>query len=548
MAFFVLRRKLPAAKINSFTLENNNQTLLLQSPISIEGIGVGENQFRFLNATQNFINNKIDWSPKNASRLWSYNLHYFDYLREVKRSDKNKFVLMQSWIEKNSQNSQPGWEPFTASLRIVNWIFYLHDKKDVPEKIMESLYIQALWLEKNDERHILANHYFENLKALLFAGVYFEGDDALRWRTRAIKNLGVQLEEQVLEDGGHYERSPQYHCLMLENYLDIYNLAINNNEYFNNTFINQIQVVSEIGLNFLNDIVFPDQKIPLFNDSAFGVSPSVVELNMYANSLFGYIAPKKLLKPIEIIAKDDSGLYGLRTLKDMLIMDCGDIGPPYQPGHTHCDFLSYELMLAERRLIVDTGVCEYQPGDRRHYLRSTKAHNTVSIDTKEQSDIWGEFRVARRAKKEFGRIDLFDKTVEISGAYSGFFDNSWSSKPRFRHERQICVKLVKDAIDEFEVIDTLSSLYGQNEEHFVESYIHFHPDIELCDEQSGEIRLLCESKDIATLQVSSDCEYRLEKSIYCPEFGLVLENTCLVIACREVMPMSLRYTFKRSGL
>ena len=90
-----------------------------------------------------------------------------------------------------------------------------------PSLFKKELTKSVSWLEKNDERHILANHYFENLKALLFAGCFFIGKDADRWRERALVEIPKQLREQTLQDGGHYERSPQYHALMLENYLDI---------------------------------------------------------------------------------------------------------------------------------------------------------------------------------------------------------------------------------------------------------------------------------------------------------------------------------------
>ena len=177
-------------------------------------------------------------------------------------------------------------------------------------------------------------------------------------------------------------------------------------------------------LDWLNDVVFPDGAIPLFNDSAFGIAPSLAELNAYANRLFGYTCSRPS-DTTQIINKDASGLYGIRTPRDMIVMDCGDIGPAYQPGHTHCDFLSYELMLDGDRLVVDTGVYEYEPGEMRHYVRSTKAHNTIVVDDDEQSEIWGEFRVGRRAKKLRGKVERRGDSVQISGKYRGFFGGAW---------------------------------------------------------------------------------------------------------------------------
>jgi hypothetical protein len=63
-----------------------------------------------------------------------------------------------------------------------------------------------------------------------------------------------------------------------------------------------------------------------------------------------------------------------------MIIDCDAVSPSYQPGHTHCDMLSYELALDGRPVFVDTGVYDYEPSAERAWSRSTRAHNTVGVD------------------------------------------------------------------------------------------------------------------------------------------------------------------------
>ena len=544
LVFFVWRRKFPAASVQLAGAPEVASGIAVQAPISIAGIYCPDNQFRFLNIKKDLSGENVDWSPPDVPRLWRYNLHYFDYLRENERCASNKHSMIESWIDHNSQGSEPGWEPFTASLRIVNWVFYLsREGCSHHNKIIESLYLQALWLEKNDERHILANHYFENLKALLFAGVFFKGDDAKRWRQRAMRELLVQLEEQTLDDGGHYERSPQYHGLMLENYLDIYNLAISNPAYFSGDFIARFRVVAQQGLDFFNGILFPDLKIPLFNDSAFEIAPSASELNEYARQLFDYRS-EALHSDVKMIEKGDFGLYGLRTDRDMLVMDCGEVGPAYQPGHTHCDFLSYELMISGEHVVVDTGVCEYEPGERRHFVRSTKAHNTVRVNELEQSEIWSEFRVARRAKKLLGGVESVGADVAITGAFEGFFSGSWRSKPRFKHERKMCVKLVKDAFDSIEVVDTISNCASNSVAVLLESFVHFHDSLRLAPVNERSAEVFRENSVIARIDLPEEVAYRIEPSIYCPEFGLIKNNYCLVMQRKAMLPQQLKYTIQ----
>ena len=51
----------------------------------------------------------------------------------------------------------------------------------------------------------------------------------------------------------------------------------------------------------------------------------------------------------------DTGYYGYRQGGDSLIVDCGPVGPDYQPGHAHCDTLSYELHVGGVPIVVDSG-------------------------------------------------------------------------------------------------------------------------------------------------------------------------------------------------
>jgi len=525
----------------SSTVELRDKVTVIK-PIFVDGIYVSDTKFKFLNVVEELDEGGINWCPSRMQRLWQYNLHYFDYLREDARPINNKIYLLNNWIESNPQLSRPGWEPFTTSLRIVNWVFFLVDyPRSINvafDKQVSSLYEQVLWLEKNDESHILANHYFENMKALLFAGVYFKGEDAERWLKKATNELKYQLVEQQLSDGGHYERSPQYHSLMLENYLDLYNLATDNNILFDERFLQLLKQTCDKSLDFLSDIVFPNNKIPLFNDSAFCVAPDIKELCKYANKLYGYKRHEAKKTDNNLLCKNDSGIYGFKTESDMLVIDCGDIGPTYQPGHTHCDFLSYELMLNNQMIIVDTGVHEYEPGMTRVHERSTQAHNTISVDDDEQSEIWGEFRVARRAKKLYTEINyLSPDKVKFKGAYNGFYQ----VKGRIEHHREILITS-NESVSQIKEIQFKDYIVGVGF-HNIKSYIHFHSDVSVKYASDNKFLLTYNSGvNQVDFIVHGDLKCTLEDSEYYPEFGLKLVNKVLVVMYDSPLPCELSYS------
>ena len=78
------------------------------------------------------------------------------------------------------------------------------------------------------------------------------------------------------------------------------------------------------------------------------------------------------------------------------IVDVGNITATYQPGHTHADTFNYELHIDGKPFVVDTGISTYNKTERRQLERSTVAHNCVSPNGMNSSEVWGGFRVGKR--------------------------------------------------------------------------------------------------------------------------------------------------------
>ena len=97
-------------------------------------------------------------------------------------------------------------------------------------------------------------------------------------------------------------------------------------------------------------------------------------------------------------------------------MDVGHISPSYQPGHSHADSLSFILHVNKTPIFIDTGVSTYENNTRRAYERSTRAHNTVTVQGKDSSDVWGAFRVGKRANVNI----LKDEKKIIKAIHDGY--------------------------------------------------------------------------------------------------------------------------------
>ena len=337
------------------------------------------------------------WQIPEASHLWNFNLHYFEYaiaLGEAFRKTQNndywmKFKsLVTSWIGCCKYAQGDAWHPYTISLRLVNWLvcrdlFKANIKEDEAfDALMQnSMYLQYRHLLANQEKHLLANHYLENLKTLVICALLFGEDDVL---AEIECDYLAQLDEQVLPDGVHYERSMMYHKLILEGVLRV-ELA-----YRSAGKVAPAKVASKARqmLDAMASIERGMGKTPFFNDAADGVAKECKSLICACRDVYGY-------EPDDTkTAFPDSGFYKLYDGNAALVFFAGEPGPQYMLGHAHCDLLSFELSVGDRPVIVNSGTYAYQ-SDLRPYFRSTAAHNTATVDGDEQMECWAEHRVAR---------------------------------------------------------------------------------------------------------------------------------------------------------
>ncbi|THB71520.1 MAG: heparinase [Gammaproteobacteria bacterium] len=534
IAYMVVRRVINISPRLCEHIDPQTKTgFRLQNSICPENNLLQGSTLTFLNTTIEFDQNDIDWGCEEYPKLWRYNLHYFDYLLDPDTHVDKDRILIDSWIENNPPGMEDAWEPYTQSLRIVNWIKYFATvyPNEVPQRWLYSLYQQAYYLEQQIEYHILANHYLKNGIALLFAGTFFLGDDANRWRQKGMKIILEEAEEQLLDDGGHYERSPMYHSIVTEDYLDVFNLLESNDSFNSKQDKLYIQDKCRKALDYLAMVLLPDGDIPLFNDSAFKIAPPPESLFVYGSRLIDYQLPQTA-ESQQIINLPNSGYYGVKNGHDMIIADFGEIAPDYQPGHGHCDLLSYELALNGKRIIVDSGVYDYQANAERKYCRSTKGHNTIMLNNQEQSEIWGVFRVARRAMPISPSILENNASVVFSGGHSGY-----ERQQRGRiHNRSI-------EINDFSWIIT-DRIEGSGS-CLIENFIHLHPDISAAIEANKITLCNADGQMCAEIIYNGQVEASIEKSEWYPEFGKRIKNSMIVFSSQTQLPFEMEYVIKK---
>jgi hypothetical protein len=168
-------------------------------------------------------------------------------------------------------------------------------------------------------------------------------------------------------------------------------------------------------------------------------------------------------------------------------------------------------------------------------VRSTRAHNTVMIAGREQSEVWGTFRLARQARVRNVEFAAGGNEFQFVGEYSPYYAAD------VFHRRE-----VTRLDDGWHFRDTVTGW----EDVSIQSFLHFHPDLEVREEEGRFIashsELLVEVMpfgfDRAALGRGTSA---YPQGLYCPEFGVSLPAPVLVMEIDRNDGCEFGYTIRR---
>ncbi len=468
-------------------------------PHSLDG-----ESFELLNIRKSFSG----WNDASDGMLWAYNLNYFDYLNQSGMSEAEGVRWIDKFIDSLSTN-RIGLDPYPTALRLENWIkFFCRYPEAASFRRLDSLYSQYIHLQHSLEKHLLGNHLLEDYYSLYIASLFFSD---VKYHKKVSSWLLSELSEEILPDGGHFEQSPMYHCILLDRLLDCINAKMTFGEPYSD--LKSLKRFASQMLGYLEAICFSDGSYPLFNDSALGIAPTPRELFDYAQRL-----------GIEWNKQAALGASGYRKLSDgqiEAIVDVGEIKATYQPGHTHADVLNFEVRIGGMPFIVDSGISTYNKTARRQAERSTSAHNCITVGGRDCAEVWGGFRVAGRY-----RVQLLD---EVPGSSISAFVKCCGGESYSRR-----FSLAGGALC---VEDSLMA--GKSGTGGV-SRLHLAPEVKVLDVvDAGDATVVATS--VGKITVSGDSSVKVVPCEVSREYNRLLSTSCIEMAFSE----HLKYTIER---
>lgn len=437
----------------------------------------------------------MNWRPP-AAQLEVMNLHYMEYLEGLTPKDSQGFV--QDWIKSNPPYGhgywRDQWNSYALSIRCVVWMQEIaRGRLTADAMVLGSLCDQVRFLKANLELDIRGNHLVKNLKALLWAGVFFQGAEADSWRNLGLQLLDKELRTQVLADGVHFERSPAYHLQVFADLLECFHVLPDHplRPILGEALDRMAQSTA--------DLTHPDGLISLFNDGGLHMTyPPSACLDVYAQ-----LRPRQV-RQRPTFSFPEAGYFGARDGNDFVLVDCGPIAPDSLPAHGHGDILSFEWSHGGKRWVIDQGVFEYKEGPRRLQSRATSSHNTLTLDGLDQCEFWKSFRVGRRARVTLHRYNAHGTSFTLEGSHDGY---------AYLPGRPIHTRSFDAGPDQIAVEDSVQGGKGQR----VQAHLLLHPDVQVTTNSERCFDLLL-GKERVTLESSHPL--RILPASWYPDFGV----------------------------
>jgi len=458
------------------------------------------------------IDFRNDNDSKEARFIWELNRHQhlvvlgkaYILTRDMKYSQEIKEQIF-SWINGNPPYKGINWaSPLELSLRLISWCWaykFIELSGIFSEKneFLKSVYLQAEFIKNNLSRYSSANnHLIGEAAGLVITALTFpEFKNSDKWLNKGNEILFNEILKQVSSDGVTKEQAFHYQGFIMELFLLAGTLLMKNNIKISQSALNRFLSMNEFIMNLINK----KGNIAQIGDSDNGMAirlSSDKEFNLYASLLasasilsgredfkakgkgfkeehywlFGIDGFEKYASINSVDPKLNSRLFkeggyvvfrkpSNNCKEEILMMDCGELGYPLMAPHGHADLLSITLSVDGIDLLIDPGTYLYHTGNGwRDYFRGTSAHNTITINNKNQSEIKGPFMWGKRPVACIHKWKVSDENDCLSASY----DNSGIS-----HNRSIY-------FNKKETIWIIHDFVAVNSRNTIRQYFHLSHD------------------------------------------------------------------------
>ena len=173
------------------------------------------------------------------------------------------------------------------------------------------------------------------------------------------------------------------------------------------------------------------------------------------------------------------------------------------------------MSVGPHRVFVDTGVFEYSAGERRSRSRSTSAHNTLTLDDRDQCEFWSSFRMGRRAQVTMLKAEHTDTGIIVDAVHDGYA--YMPGKPRHRR----CIEMRSDGL--LRITETISGGQGQN----ARARLLLHPLVQIVNKTAKHLQLNVGGRSV-TIE-TAEAVLSVKPAVWWPDFGVEQSTQQVVV-------------------
>lgn len=374
---------------------------------------------------------------------------------------------IESWLVQCPFGAGMQWRsPLELAIRLINWVWALDLIQEsglfageTGRLIRHCVYLHLWETARKFSRGSSANNHLIGEAAGVFVGAsYFpELPGSAVWRRESRDILAREIHAQTYADGCNREQALGYHLFVIQFFLVAGLAARRSDADFDPSYWRRLQDM----LEFVGRLAEAGP-LPFFGDCDDGyvldlgcrpadptgllsagavlferpdlkawagtfAEPAFWFLGPSARDHWNALAEPSVEAPLVSRAFPESGYYllqhGRRSSSDRIsvLFDCGELGYQSIAAHGHADALSFTLRAFGRDVFVDPGTYDYFTFRAfRDYFRSTRAHNTVSIDDQDQSVMLGAFLWGARARARCLAWEPQGQGGRVVGEHDGY--------------------------------------------------------------------------------------------------------------------------------
>lgn len=429
----------------------------------LENIFLFDNEYAMEPTNVGVKLNPINWNiSPNGDPEWLFMLKRQEYLldlllayygtKNVKYQEKMKELILD-WINNNLANDAT-WRTIDTGIRLLNWTSpianLLAEEKIGTEEldiINEAVKIQAKYLYDNyTEKFDISNWGVLITTGILVYDAYFAGvidTHIVEW---AEKKLGIELDLQINDVGMHWEQSPLYQLEVWRSTLAVIAARKYQKKYIPDLWINKMKKVQYSIVHYLKpngELLGQGDTDNIRIDSICNVSSCILALPKLpiVDKKFDFQILELLHEEVELLSEEkleceffdyDSGNFFGRNDWNGSSSYWHAYNGSLGSGHGHAALGHIDLCIDGQDVLVDSGRFTYVDGVVRRYLKSSEAHNTITIDNKPFSlpkDSWKYKYVAIPLGNQFSnkklskvlKMQYLDNEREVPAIVTRFF-------------------------------------------------------------------------------------------------------------------------------